>query len=143
MRSLTSRLAGEDLSWWTAERPEVPTANNLQTCRNGSEDRRLFSPRDYQTDRHNMWKCWQNKRRALRALFDAVADSSVGFIRAIGVARSVCWPAWAILAVFLSLRLSTGPFPCSLEGEKPIVVYISRKFTPLLLLYDSQRKTQA
>lgn len=125
----------------TAEHPEVPTTNNLQTCRNGPEDRRLFSPGYYKTDRHNVWKCWQNKPASLPRSFHAMADlsASVGFIRAVGVVWSVCWPAWAVLAGFLGLRLSAGQFPCRLEGERPIVVYISRKFTPLLLFYDSQR----
>lgn len=126
---LTSRLADEGLSWSTRQ-PRI-------TCRHAvmvrsPEDRRLFSPAVTQpVDRQHVETL--AKTPAILLLEPRLIYQLVLLCDLLLGRPGQIW------------RFSSGPvcprahFPACLGGERTIVVYISRKFTPLLLFNGSQR----
>lgn len=127
---LTSRLADEGLSWSTLQ-PQI-------TCRRAvmvrsPEDRRLFSSAVTQpADRHNMWKCWRKHPRS--SFLEPRLIHGLVLLCDLLLGRP--GQIWRFSSGHVCPR---AHFPACLEGERTIVVYISRKFTPLLLFYDSLR----
>lgn len=112
----------------------APTTNNLQTCRNGAKPRRQTPvlTRGYITRR-------QTQHVEMLAKTPAILFSEPRLIYQLVLLCELFLgrpgQIWGCSSGPVCLRVH---FPACLEGGKTIVVYISRKFTPLLLFYDSQ-----